>query len=69
MSKPILKPGATGPLVSALQNALIANGCSVPTSGTFDDDTTAALEAFQDDAALPVQALCDKACWAALGPQ
>ena len=68
MAIPKLCPGATGDMVSALQHALIANGYAAPTSGTFDDATTAALEAFQDGNALPVRPLCDTATWAALGP-
>jgi peptidoglycan hydrolase-like protein with peptidoglycan-binding domain len=66
---PRLVPGATGEIVKALQHALIANGCSVGAdgaNGVFNDDTTSALEAFQDNAALPVQPLCDQACWTAL---
>jgi peptidoglycan hydrolase-like protein with peptidoglycan-binding domain len=66
---PKLAPGATGEMVSALQHALSANGFAAPASGTFDDATTAALEAFQDDNALPVRPLCDKTSWAALGPK
>jgi peptidoglycan hydrolase-like protein with peptidoglycan-binding domain len=72
MAIPKLVPGATGDMVRALQHALIANGYSVGAagaSGTFDEDTMGALQTFQDDHALPVQELCDKATWAALGPQ
>jgi peptidoglycan hydrolase-like protein with peptidoglycan-binding domain len=65
---PKLCPGATGNMVRALQHALIANGYAAPTTGTFDDATTAALEAFQDSNALPVRPLCDNTTWAALGP-
>src|SRR5215212_8210178 len=68
---PPLAPGASGEMVKALQHALIANGLSVGAAGAdgnFNDETTAALEAFQDDAALTVQAHCDNACWAALYP-
>jgi len=68
MAIPKLCPGATGNMVSALQHALIANGYAAPTNGTFDNATTAALEAFQDSNALPVRPLCDKTTWAALGP-
>ena len=69
MPVPKLAPGATGDMVKALQNALIANGFSVGTSGAdgrFGDQTRSALQTFQDDNALPVQPFCDKACWAAL---
>src|SRR4051794_28932816 len=69
MAIPRLAPGATGDMVKALQHALIANGYSVGAAdGKFGDKTLAALESFQDNSALPVQALCDKATWAALGP-
>jgi len=64
-----LGPGATGEMVKALQHALIANGYSVGpagATGVFDNDTTSALEAFQDNSALLVQPLCDKATWTAL---
>jgi peptidoglycan hydrolase-like protein with peptidoglycan-binding domain len=64
-------PGAAGDMVRALQHALIANGYSVGPAGAtgrFDDGTTSAIEAFQDNSALPVQPLCDKVTWAALGP-
>ena len=66
MSKAELAPGTTGNMVTALQHALIANGCATPTTGTFDDATTAALETFQDGNTLPVQPLCDEKTWAAL---
>jgi peptidoglycan hydrolase-like protein with peptidoglycan-binding domain len=69
MANPPLAPGATGDMVRAMQNALIAKGYSIgPTGadGKFGKDTTAALEAFQGDNALPVRPLCDDATWAAL---
>jgi peptidoglycan hydrolase-like protein with peptidoglycan-binding domain len=64
-----LAPGATGDMVRALQYALIANGYSVGPAGAdgkFGNLTLTGLEAFQGDAAQPVQPYCDKACWAAL---
>ena len=69
MPVPKLAPGATGDMVKALQSALVANGFSVGTAGAdgkFGDQTRSALQAFQDDQALPVQPFCDQACWAAL---
>jgi lysozyme len=66
-----LAPGATGDMVKALQYALIGNGYTVGAAGPngiFGDETTSALEAFQDSSALPVQPSCDSACWAALFP-
>jgi peptidoglycan hydrolase-like protein with peptidoglycan-binding domain len=65
-----LKPGDSGPMVTAMQNALIAKGFSVGpggANGTFNDDTLNALMAFQDNDALPVKAECDQQCWTALG--
>jgi peptidoglycan hydrolase-like protein with peptidoglycan-binding domain len=58
-------------MVSALQYALIANGYFVGpegANGQFGAETLSGLEAFQDNAALPVGPFCDKATWAALGP-
>jgi peptidoglycan hydrolase-like protein with peptidoglycan-binding domain len=65
-----LKPGDSGPMVTAMQNALIAKGYSVGpggATGNFNDDTLVALENFQDSNALPVQPKCDQQCWTALG--
>jgi hypothetical protein len=53
-----------------MQEALVAKGFSIGEAGAnsnFNDDTLRALNTFQDDNALPVQALCDQACWKALG--
>jgi peptidoglycan hydrolase-like protein with peptidoglycan-binding domain len=65
-----LKPGDTGPMVTQMQNALVAKGFSIGPAGAngiFNPDTLSGLEAFQDDNALPVQPLCDQQCWTALG--
>jgi peptidoglycan hydrolase-like protein with peptidoglycan-binding domain len=65
-----LKPGDTGEMVTAMQNALIKKGFFVGeagANGTFNDETLGGLEAFQDNSALPVQPLCDQECWTALG--
>ena len=65
-----LRPGDTGPMVTQMQTALIGKGFSVGpagANGTLNDATLTALETFQDDNALPVQALCDQQCWKALG--
>lgn len=66
-----LKAGDSGPLVVQLQGALIKKGYSVSHAdadgGNLDDDTLAALGAFQDDHALPVRPSCDRQCWTALG--
>ena len=58
--------GSDPNIIRALQAALVANGYTAPVNGTFDDTTIAALEAFEGDNALPVQASCDEACWHAL---
>ena len=70
MSELPLVPGDTGAQVTQMQGALIQNGFSCGPggqTGEFNDDTLTALEAFQDNHALPVQAKCDRECWTALG--
>jgi hypothetical protein len=64
----ILFPGDDGRLLAQIQGALIAKGYSVgPTGADGNDSTLTALEAFQDDQALPVQPKCDQQCRTALG--
>jgi peptidoglycan hydrolase-like protein with peptidoglycan-binding domain len=65
-----LGAGDSGPLVTRLQGALIKDGYSVGLAGAdgnLNDDTLAALAAFQDNNALPVQPSCDQQCWTRLG--
>jgi len=65
-----LAPGDRGDAVKQMQRALIDKGFSCGAAGIdgiFGKDTLAALEAFQDNAALTVQPLCDEATWSALG--
>jgi hypothetical protein len=50
-----------------MQQALAQKGYQVGADNDFDDDTLAALQAFQDNNALIVQPLCDQPCWDALG--
>ena len=51
-----------------MQRALIKKGYSIlPSRPPGQDNTLTALEAFQDDSALPVQPKCDQQCWTALG--
>jgi hypothetical protein len=51
-----------------MQRALIRKGyLIIPTDAHGHDNTLTALEAFQDDSALPVQPKCDQQCWTALG--
>ncbi len=65
MANPIAA-GSNSDMIRSLQAALVANGYSAPSNGTFDNATAAALEAFQGDNSLPVQTSCDAACWGAL---
>jgi hypothetical protein len=51
-----------------MQRALVKKGYSILPAGPHgQDNTLTALEAFQDDSALPVQPKCDQQCWSALG--
>ena len=70
MSRLPLVPGDSGDMVKQMQGALIKNGFScghAGADGNFNKDTLNALEAFQDNNALPVQPKCDQACWTKLG--
>ena len=65
-----LEAGDSGPLVTRLQGALIKDGYSIGPAGAdgnLNDDTLAALGAFLDNNALPVQPSCDQRCWTTLG--
>jgi hypothetical protein len=62
--------GSLSPLVTQVQSTLIKKGYSVGPAGAdgnLNDNTLTALEAFQDDNALPVQPECDQQCRTALG--
>jgi hypothetical protein len=64
----VLFPGDDGRLLAQMQGALIGKGYSVgPAGADGNDNTLAALEAFQGDNALPVQPSCDQQCRSALG--
>jgi hypothetical protein len=64
----ILFPGDDGRLLTQLQGALVRKGYSVgPAGADANDNALTALEAFQDDHALPVQPKCDQHCRTALG--
>jgi len=63
-------PGNGSALVTQVQSALIKKGYSVGLAGAdgnLTNNTLTALEAFQDDNALPVQPKCDQQCRTALG--
>lgn len=62
-----LSKGSTGPLVSAVQQALLSRGYAVTVSGTFDDATVVAVKKFQKDINLPVVGKAGPATRAALG--
>ena len=65
-----IEAGDSGALVTQMQGALIEKGYWVGPAGAdgkFDEDTQAALGAFQDNNALPVQPACDRRCWITLG--
>ena len=63
----VLFPGDDGRLLAQIQGALIVKGYSVGAAGADGNDSTLiALEAFQDDNALPVQPTCDQQCRTAL---
>lgn len=62
--------GDGSPLVTQMQGKLIKKGYligAVGADGNFNDNTLTALEAFQDNNALPVQTKCNQQCWTALG--
>jgi Putative peptidoglycan binding domain len=64
----VLFPGDDGRLLVQMQGALARKGYSVGAAGADgNDDTVAALEAFQSNNALPVQPKCDPQCRTALG--
>jgi peptidoglycan hydrolase-like protein with peptidoglycan-binding domain len=63
-------PGDRSASVTQVQSTLIKKGYSVGPAGAdgnLSDNTLTALEAFQDDNALPVQPKCDQECRTALG--
>jgi hypothetical protein len=64
----VLFPGDDGRLLAQVRGALVAKGYSVgPDGADANDSTLTALQAFQDDQALPVQPNCDRQCRTALG--
>ena len=66
---PVLKKGSTGASVKALQALLIGYGYNCGKAGidgNFGSGTENALECFQEDAELDVDAKCGPKTWAAL---
>jgi len=65
-SKPLLKLGATGELVSSLQSELAASGFSVPVTGIFDRRTSVAVRQYQLSRGLSKDGIVGQKTWAAL---
>jgi len=63
---PVLRPGATGPAVVALQGFLAARAAGIVADGVFGPATEAALRAFQTAAGLSADAVAGPRTWAAL---
>jgi peptidoglycan hydrolase-like protein with peptidoglycan-binding domain len=64
---PVLRAGATGAAVTALQERLGALGFAAPVSGVFDAATAAAVEAFQTAAGLVADGIVGALTWAGIG--
>lgn len=61
----------SGLRVKLMQKALIGRGYFVGPAGAdgeFNEHTMTALEAFQDNNALPIAPQCDQQCWNELSP-
>lgn len=67
-SEVLLRPGAQGPDVKRVQEALIGKGVNVPggADGSFGTGTAAALRTFQTNRGLTVNGVVDRATWEAL---
>lgn len=63
---PVLKKGAKGEEVKAMQNLLIADGYTIVADGSFGAKTLNALECYQEDEGLEVDGSCGKATWSRL---
>jgi peptidoglycan hydrolase-like protein with peptidoglycan-binding domain len=66
VSYPILKRGANGPQVSALQRALQLAGHSLAVDGDFGTGTEAAVRTLQMKAGVAVDGVVGPATWRAL---
>ena len=65
-SKPVLRVGATGALVSSLQQELAAAGFNAPRTGIFDRRTKQAVSAYQTSRGLGVDGVVGTQTWSAL---
>ena len=69
MNGPVNARSSSG-LIAQMQAELLKKGYSVGpagAAGVFNDETLRALQAFEDNNALPVAPQCDRTCQAALG--
>ena len=62
----VLKPGANGPEVTALQDLLTARGFPGGTMGLFDEATESAMKAFQQQSGIKVDGIAGPETMAAL---
>jgi len=65
-SKPVLRVGATGALVSSLQQELAAAGFNAPRTGIFDRRTKQAVTAYQTSRGIGVDGIVGTQTWSAL---
>lgn len=63
---PVLKKGANGDSVRAMQNLLISHGYTIVADGSFGSKTLNALECYQEDEELSVDGSCGPATWTKL---
>lgn len=63
----VLRIGARGPELEALQRALVDAGFAVDPDGVFGSETEAATRRFQADRGLRVEGIVGALTWAALG--
>lgn len=66
MDLPVLKKGAKGEDVRAMQQLLIGNGYPIVADGSFGGKTENALLCYQEDMGLKVDGSCGRASWTAL---
>ena len=65
-SKPVLRVGATGTLVTSLQQELAAAGFNAPLTGIFDRRTKQAVTAYQTSRGIGVDGIVGSTTWSAL---
>ena len=65
-SKPVLRRGATGALVTTLQKELASAGFNVPATGIYDQRTKNAVTAYQTSRGLAKDGVVGQETWAAI---